>query len=507
LCTGKAAFGRATLTPAIPLFFYRHADERTDSEMTLPDDVEEKERICREQYRPIAVRVAHLISDPVTVQKFKKYLRDYKQEFASTLPMWLVPGHHELTEYVRSEEQHGWVAGDIAQTLKRDYLVLAVTHDSIMGRISITKGILPDPKVREIWISRIVLYWNDDLMNGALEQVESDLQRQTEAHKDSLAGIGNTVHKLVQDSPMRQQFQQQIAAFRSLRGEFRRALQRAKKAAIADPKLRYDYDDVRDKDKAPPKPPKKGYEVEHYYVLPTSPKGYWRPPLPFDPDAYLVRFRCRFCDLTVPDAEYRRRNEAKMTKEQKLACECALFAAIHDIALDIPACDRLTDPERDDWVEGLWTDVRQEGVMGDDMIDYADRRNRINTALADVQADLRPPKRAKAPQGKDGQGRPKAKDSKKRFNFNEAQAFYDGKDLGLPAGESVSILQRLFESSGEVVKHKDLDQNSNPSNASDILKGRVRTINEALRRHKIPYKVESKRGVGYVLQHIRVPSR
>ena len=91
-------------------------------------------------------------------------------------------------------------------------------------------------------------------------------------------------------------------------------------------------------------------------------------------------------------------------------------------------------------------------------------------------------------------------DTKKRFTFNEAQAFFDGKDLCLPSGEAVSILKKLVDSFGEVVKHNKLDQNSNPSNASDILKGQIHTIKQALKRHKIPCEIEPKRGVGYVLQ-------
>ncbi len=91
-------------------------------------------------------------------------------------------------------------------------------------------------------------------------------------------------------------------------------------------------------------------------------------------------------------------------------------------------------------------------------------------------------------------------DIKKRFTFNEAQAFVDGKDLGLPAGDTVSILKKLVDSVGKVVGHKHLDQNSNPSNASDILKGRIRTIRKAMKHQRIPYRIETKRGVGYVLQ-------
>ncbi|MBW2647833.1 MAG: helix-turn-helix domain-containing protein [Deltaproteobacteria bacterium] len=92
-------------------------------------------------------------------------------------------------------------------------------------------------------------------------------------------------------------------------------------------------------------------------------------------------------------------------------------------------------------------------------------------------------------------------DIKKRFTFNEAQAFFDLMDLDLPSGEAVSILKKLVDSFGEVVKHNELDKNSNPSNASDTLKGRILTIKKSLIRNKIPCKIESKRGVGYVLQN------
>lgn len=98
-------------------------------------------------------------------------------------------------------------------------------------------------------------------------------------------------------------------------------------------------------------------------------------------------------------------------------------------------------------------------------------------------------------------------DIKKLFTFNEAQAFFDLKDLDLPSGEAVSILKKLVDSFGEVVKHNKLDQNSNPSNASDILKGRIHTIKQALKRQKkIPCEIKPKRGAGYVLQLTRTAS-
>ncbi|HUU15697.1 MAG TPA: hypothetical protein VMW72_00990 [Sedimentisphaerales bacterium] len=166
-------------------------------------------------------------------------------------------------------------------------------------------------------------------------------------HKEFLDEVASSVHKLIQDQNNRKEFQSQINDFRSLRDKFSGTLKKAQEAAIADPKLRYDYDDVRDKDKAPPKPPIEGYEVESYHVLDTQPKGFWRPPLPFNPDGWLSRFQCRLLGLFLPE------EEEPGNRAQMLMCEYALLAAIHDEALGIPACDRLTDREQDDWVSAI----------------------------------------------------------------------------------------------------------------------------------------------------------
>ena len=92
---------------------------------------------------------------------------------------------------------------------------------------------------------------------------------------------------------------------------------------------------------------------------------------------------------------------------------------------------------------------------------------------------------------------------KNKFSFGSGQAFFNGKDLGLPTGETIEILQKLVRSMGKVVEHKVLESMSTDSNASDILKGRILTINKALKHHNIRYKIESRRGVGYVLQQTK----
>ena len=97
-------------------------------------------------------------------------------------------------------------------------------------------------------------------------------------------------------------------------------------------------------------------------------------------------------------------------------------------------------------------------------------------------------------------------DVAKRFTFNEAQAFFDGKDLELPTGAEVNpadILKKLINSFERIVPYKDLDENSGDT-ASDFLRGKVRVIRCALKKHKVPCKIPpAKRYAGYVLTSSR----
>lgn len=95
----------------------------------------------------------------------------------------------------------------------------------------------------------------------------------------------------------------------------------------------------------------------------------------------------------------------------------------------------------------------------------------------------------------------KLKSLPKPFSFGEGQAFFSGKDLKLSTGETVDILKKLAGSLGNTVKHTELDSQSTNSNASDFLRGRIKAIKAALIKNKVPYKIRSMRGIGYVLEH------
>lgn len=99
----------------------------------------------------------------------------------------------------------------------------------------------------------------------------------------------------------------------------------------------------------------------------------------------------------------------------------------------------------------------------------------------------------------------KLKPLPKGFSFGKGQAFFKNRDLELPTGvevNSVEILKKLVKSFGKVVLYKNLDENS-ADTASDFLRGKIRSINLALKKHKVPCKIQSKKWVGYVLSNSR----
>jgi hypothetical protein len=89
---------------------------------------------------------------------------------------------------------------------------------------------------------------------------------------------------------------------------------------------------------------------------------------------------------------------------------------------------------------------------------------------------------------------------KKRFDFKPGQALFDGKDLGLPSGSPVTVLEKLVQSWGETVQHRALHDQSTQSEASPELREAVRVIRKAFRHHRIRCKLVSKRGEGYLIQ-------
>ncbi len=97
-------------------------------------------------------------------------------------------------------------------------------------------------------------------------------------------------------------------------------------------------------------------------------------------------------------------------------------------------------------------------------------------------------------------GQHKTRDINKRFSFEQAQAFFDDKDLRLPAG-AVGILKNLVKSFGRGVSFQKLDNESSNKEASEYLRRQISTLRGVLKKKKIPCKVNLIKGTGYVLSN------
>lgn len=91
------------------------------------------------------------------------------------------------------------------------------------------------------------------------------------------------------------------------------------------------------------------------------------------------------------------------------------------------------------------------------------------------------------------------RDIKKRFTVNSGQAQFDGKDLRIPTGLACDVLEKLVNQFGDVVKYKDLDDNSLDKEASEQLRKVKRVIVKSFEVNKVPCAVKSKARHGYVI--------
>lgn len=93
------------------------------------------------------------------------------------------------------------------------------------------------------------------------------------------------------------------------------------------------------------------------------------------------------------------------------------------------------------------------------------------------------------------------------FELLPGQILYDGHDLNLPTGLCVAVLSRLLERFGRVVVHSELHRQSTDVEASDELRGAIKTIRRALQAAGVPCCIEARRRYGYVLVASHVAPR
>jgi hypothetical protein len=92
------------------------------------------------------------------------------------------------------------------------------------------------------------------------------------------------------------------------------------------------------------------------------------------------------------------------------------------------------------------------------------------------------------------------------FSFRPGQALYDGKDLAMPTGATLEVFNRLVANLGRPVRYDHLDDQSRPSDASELLRATIVNIRRRLRVCTVPYKIVNKRGEAYSLERVKTRS-
>jgi len=330
---------------------------------------------------------------------------------------------------------------------------------------------------------------------------------------EALSNFVGEISKVVAKPERKQLFLQQVERARQKDKEWAEALQRDFEKALADPKLQ---------DKAT-RPEGEDWEWENGSNMRFIPEyegklsveyrrlleeGFWRKPLPFSPYLWSEYYFNLYSSPIMP-----RLVEPKNEEEQLLS-DYDELARLHDLILGCPVVDMLYYYQDSDECEKngrLMKIILNEEMSCKSSSEQMELMSRLNVALEHVRADLeqfeKESQSKKIPKPETYSGG-KAGDTQKRFRFNEGQAFFDGRDLGLPTGaeiKAVDILKKLVKSFGQVVKYIKLDKTVDPNSdsASDVLRQKILAINSALKKHKVPCRIHSKKWTGYVLR----PSR
>lgn len=349
-------------------------------------------------------------------------------------------------------------------------------------------------------------------MQRAFERVKADLKEYSQTvgnnsmlgrltkvaqreHREFLLEIVNSLSKLIIGNPdNRKRFEQRIQAFRKTKDKFDWALKKAHKAAKNKPRLQeekarpgadWELICMRSPGNVALLYGKGDPQTGLVEVWPDEvrPLRFWARGLPFNPVGWLeYRYAYQRGWLGPKPKE-------PQDKQQRLFCDYALLAVIYDKALDIPACDRLTDSDPNEWAELLWVSLSAFGYEGKGT-GYSNRKDRIKTAFDDVQADLTP----KAPR-ETARRTKKVKKLEKRFKHwtdssdacflienNRTQFHYNGniKDLRLKHGSRTDELLKWLQSgpsSSQVIKEKLCSEGTRPS---DLAAYANKTLNDKI---------------------------
>ncbi len=225
-----------------------------------------------------------------------------------------------------------------------------------------------------------------------------------------LCKIASETEDIIRNDAKKAQFLKSIEAFREMREKFLQALQQCKNEAV---KNQLFYDENAAKPPISKEKWEQGWELEEDYLIeiPAQPRtiyrAFWRPPLPFDPDAWIMRYYGSPFYNSIVATPRVPKEPKEPDNAENLICEYIVLAVIHDNVRTKPQCQKLCSSCDNEWAEKLWGSINWYNSIAD-VNSCEERTANIKDALENVKADL------DEKPAETGQDIPPAKDKKKK---------------------------------------------------------------------------------------------
>jgi hypothetical protein len=130
---------------------------------------------------------------------------------------------------------------------------------------------------------------------------------------------------------------------------------------------------------------------------------------------------------------------------------------------------------------------------------------RLDLYLLHVRRNLGAKKKRQVQRPKKTKAR-SSKNIKHRFSFAPGQVCFDGKDLRLPTGLAIEVLEKLFEKFGTSVSYRELGSQTSGA-ADDKLRRAVKAVRDSLNAGGVPCQIETKYREGYRISEVSTGKR
>jgi hypothetical protein len=164
------------------------------------------------------------------------------------------------------------------------------------------------------------------------------------------------------------------------------------------------------------------------------------------------------------------------------ACFCAISAIICDLS---PGRNGIKSFPYRDWGRQI------RDVLRRDPTHRARAMGAWNEAKSTIRSQI----------AQTGVGKPREAETqalRDRFEFGRGQVLFDGKDLELPSGDPLTMLEKLVNDFGRVVPYTDFDEHYSSATPGTVHKSK-HMVAHSLATHAVPCKIKSKQGEGYFI--------